>query len=141
MSFFRRAKEVTYGLASAGTRQAQRGKLHIEVRRLESKVGSENAAIGQVVYPLLEAGTLVVDLPEVAAHVKAISELLAEVARKRAEIDSLGATDAEKRDERLTESVQNIEFNATSKASSEQSAKDVAAEEKEGNPAEQGGQG
>lgn len=138
MSFFKRAKELAGELASAGRRRAQRGKLQVEVRRLESKVASEKAAIGQAVYPFLEAGTLGVDLPEVDAHVKAITGLLAQIASKQAEFDAHGAAAAGKK--RQAASVRNVDANATPEAASQQSAKDVVAEE-HGNPADQGGQG
>ncbi len=89
MSFFRKAKEVTGDLAAASKRQAQRGKLELDVRRLESKVSSEKDAIGQALFPLLEAGTLTVDVPEVQDHMKAISDLQVEIAQKKGEIEAL----------------------------------------------------
>jgi hypothetical protein len=90
MSFFRKAREVTGDVAAASKRQAQRGKLELEVRRLESKVNSEKDAIGQALFPLLEAGTLQVDLPEVHDRMKTIGELLGEVGQRKAEIETLG---------------------------------------------------
>lgn len=89
MSFFKKAREVTGDLAAASKRQAQRGKLEIDVRRLESKASSEKDAIGQALFPLLDAGTLLVDAPEVQEHLKAIKDLQAEIAERRAEIDAL----------------------------------------------------
>ena len=89
MSFFKKAREVTGDLAAASKRQAQRGKLEVEVRRLESKVSSEKDAIGQALFPVLEAGTLVVDVPEVHEHLQAIKDLQAEIIEKRAEMDAL----------------------------------------------------
>lgn len=140
MSFFRRAKEVSGDLASAGKRQAQRAKLKREVGRLKSRMASEHAAIGQAVYPLLEAGTLVVDLPEVAAHTNTVSGLLAEMAGKQAQIDSLRSKAAAERAERHVKSMHHIDTNASPQAAAEQSAKDVASEERQ-DPAEQGGEG
>jgi hypothetical protein len=90
MSIFRKAKEATGDLAAASKRQAQRGKLEIEVRRLESKVNSEKDAIGHLVFPLLEAGTLQVDSPDVQDHMKTIAELMGEIGERRAEIEALG---------------------------------------------------
>lgn len=90
MSIFRKAKEATGDLAAASKRQAQRGKLEIEVRRLESKVNSEKDAIGHLVFPLLEAGTLQVDSPDVQDHMKTIAELTGDIAERRAEIEALG---------------------------------------------------
>lgn len=89
MSFFKRAKEVAGDLGAAGKRQAQRGKLEVEVRRLEGKISSEKDAIGQALYPLLERGELQVDLPEVHEHLKAIADLQGELGVKRAEIEAL----------------------------------------------------
>ena len=93
MSFFKRAKEKAGDLADASKRQAQRGKLEIEVRRLESKVGSEKDAIGHALFPQLEAGTLQVDSPEVQEHMSSIVALNAEIAAKKAEIEELGQPD------------------------------------------------
>jgi hypothetical protein len=90
MSIFRKAKEATGDLAAASKRQAQRGKLGIEVRRLESKVNSEKDAIGHLVFPLLEVGTLQVDSPDVQDHMKTIAELAGEIGERRAEIEALG---------------------------------------------------
>jgi len=95
MSFFRKAKEATADLAAASKRQAQRGKLEIEVKRLESKVSSEKDAIGHAVFPLLEAGALKADLPEVDTHLKAVADLVAEIAAKKAEIAAIGAEGGE----------------------------------------------
>lgn len=89
MSLLSRAKEITGGLADTSKRQAQRGKLELDVRRLEGKVNDEKAAIGEAVYPLLDAGTLTTDAPGVSDHMAAIKSLLAEIDAKRAEIDTL----------------------------------------------------
>jgi len=89
MSLLSRAKEITGGLADTSKRQAQRGKLELEVRRLEGKVNDEKAAIGEAVYPLLDAGTLTTDAPGVSDHIAAIKSLLADIEAKRAEIDTL----------------------------------------------------
>ena len=95
MSFFKRAKEVAGDLGAASKRQAQRGKLEIEVRRLESKVGSEKDQIGHAVFPMLEAGTLTIDAAEVQEHMTAIASLNEEIAAKKAEIDELTKDDDE----------------------------------------------
>ncbi len=92
MSIFRKAREATGELAAASKRQAQRGKLELELRRLESKVNSEKDAIGHLVFPLLEAGTLQVDLPEVHDRMKTIAELTGEIGQRHAEIEALGQT-------------------------------------------------
>ena len=89
MSLFRRAREVTGDLAAASKRHAQRGKLEVEVRRLESKVSAEKNAIGHALFPLLEAGTLSVKVAEVHQHMAAIGELLGKIAQKRVEVEAL----------------------------------------------------
>lgn len=135
MSFLQRAKQAASDLAGAGRRQAQRRKLELTIRRLQSRVASEKAAIGEALYPLLEAGTLAADVPQVAANMKAISELLVEIASTQARIAAL-----EVPTQRQAESMRNVDANATSRASGLQAAKDVAAEEL-GNPADEGGEG
>lgn len=89
MSLLSRAKEITGGLADTSKRQAQRGKLELDVRRLEGKINDEKSAIGEAVYPLLEAGTLTTDAPGVSDHLATIKALLADIDAKRAEIDTL----------------------------------------------------
>ena len=135
MSFLQRAKQAAGDLAAASKRQAQRRKLEMTVRRLQSKVVSEKTAIGEALYPLLEAGTLAADVPQVAANMKAIAELLAEIASTQARIAALEAPT-----QRQADSMRNVDTNATTRASGLQAAKDVAAEEL-GNPADEGGEG
>jgi hypothetical protein len=101
MSLLTRAKEVTGGLANTSKRQAQRGKLELEIRRLEGKIGSEKTAIGEALFPLLESGTL--NAPGVSDHVSAIRKLMDEIDAKRAEIDELkAANDDEALDEKMS---------------------------------------
>ena len=140
MSFLSRAKEMTGHLAAAGRQRALKGKLNLEVRRLESKISSEKDAIGQALFPALEARTVQVEIPEVHEHMTAIAELQREVAEKRAEIESLAMPAPMTSEEAKTESVRKVDLNATPEASATQVAADVAAEERE-NPAEQGGEG
>jgi hypothetical protein len=118
--FWTRGKEAAVQLTSATWRCAQRARLELEVRRLESKVNSEKAALGELLFPLLDAGTLPVDLPEVHDHTRTIRELLAQIRRRRALAD--------------------IDQNATLRASADQSASDESATASQ-SPAEQGGQG
>jgi hypothetical protein len=138
MSFFRRVKEVTGDLASASKRQAQRGKLEVDVRRLESKVSSEKDAIGHALFPLLEAGTLQVDSADVQEHITTIRALLGEIAEKRAETEALRPRD--EREKNQAQSIKHIEANAAPEAAAEQSARDASAS-KGGPTPEQGGQG
>ncbi len=140
MSFLSRAKEVTGHVAAASKRRALKGKLALDVRRLESKISSEKDAIGQALFPLLEAKTVQVELPEVHEHMTAIAQLLRELDEKRAEIAAVGMPEPATREEARTESAKNVDHNATARASATQAAADVAAEER-GNPAEQGGEG
>jgi hypothetical protein len=90
MSFLRKARELTGDVAAASKRQAQRGKLELELRRLEGKVSSEKDAIGHALFPLLESGTLQTDVADVQTHMTTIKELMGEIAERRAEIDALG---------------------------------------------------
>ena len=135
MSFLSRARELIGAVAARGKREGRRRKLEMTVRRLQSKVSTEHAAIGEAVYPLLEAGTLTTDIPQVTSHVKAVSDLLAEIANRRGEITALT-----KPGEPQAASMRKVDANATSRASSLQVAKDVAAEEL-GVPTEEGGEG
>lgn len=95
MSFLRKARELTGDVAAASKRQAQRGKLEIELRRLEGKVSSEKDAIGHALFPLLESGTLQTDVADVQTHMATIKELLGEIGERRAEIDALGQGDSD----------------------------------------------
>jgi hypothetical protein len=102
MSLLTRAKEVTGGLANTSKRQAQRGKLELEIRRLEGKLGSEKSAIGDALFPLLESGTLAA--PGVSDHVSAIRALMDEIDAKRSEIDDLkAANDDEALDDKVSD--------------------------------------
>ena len=58
----------------------------------------------------------------------------------KAEIEALGVPEPMTREEARSESVRNVDHNATPEASATQAAADAAAEERE-SPAEQGGQG
>ena len=49
MSFLKKVKEIGGDLADSGKRSAQRGKLELEVRRLEGKINDEKNGIGQAV--------------------------------------------------------------------------------------------
>jgi len=140
MSLFRRAKEVTGDLAGASKRQAQRGKLELELRRLESKISSEKDAIGQALYPALESGDLKVELPEVLAHMTTISGLNGEIAEKKAEIEGLSRTGDEGADGHVADSMTKIDTNATGNASVEEAVKMNVAEQ-EGKPVDIGGEG
>jgi hypothetical protein len=93
MSFLRKAREITGDVAAASKRQAQRGKLEIELRRLESRVNSEKDAIGHLLFPLLEAGTLQADVADVQTHMTAIKQLSGEIGERKAEIEALGQSD------------------------------------------------
>lgn len=118
--FLMGARAATIQLTVAIWQQARRRKLGFDVRRLESRLRSEKDAIGQVVFPLIEAGTLTVELPAVHEHMNTIRELRGKIGRRTA--------------------LATIDRNATAKAAADQSAKDAGANESQ-SPAEQGGQG
>ena len=113
----------------------------MELRRLKSKVASEKDAIGQLVYPLLRSGGLAVNLPEVDQHMATIDQLEIELESKQRELESLRLADVQESDQLRSASIKNVDNNATSQALSDQSARDAQAEEKQGNPVEEGGQG
>jgi hypothetical protein len=138
MSLLRKAKEVTSDLAAASKRQAQRGKLELEVKRVESRISSEKDAIGHTVFPLLRGGSLAVDVPEVALRLKNVEGLEAETSKKREELETL-RKEGESADETKA-SMQDTDHNASERALADQSAKDAVAIQGD-NPAEQGGQG
>jgi hypothetical protein len=137
MSLLTRAKEVTGGLAETSKRQAQRGKLELEVRRLEGKLSTEKAAIGDALFPLLESGRLTVDAAGVAEHVSAIRSLLDEIEAKRLEIDAVKSANHE---QQTSTSMDQIDYNASATARDVQSSMDKAAKDTS-SPADQGGQG
>jgi hypothetical protein len=91
MSFFKKVKEISGDVADKTKRGAIRGKLEIEVRRIEGKIGDEKNAIGHAVFPMLESGTLAVDNDDVIAHMGKIVELNTELAERRREIEALGS--------------------------------------------------
>lgn len=140
MSLVRRVRHTTTEFAAAGTRRAKRAKLELEVRRLKSKLGFEMRAIGGAVHPLLQTGALLVELPELGAHVQAASGLQAQIADRQAQIAAQRSRDAAELAARQTTSMREVDANATAQASADQTAQDVAAE-KQGSPAEQGGEG
>jgi hypothetical protein len=90
MSFLKKFKDVGEDLAEKGKRQAQRGKLELDVRRLEGKVNEEKEAIGAALLPLLESGALSVDNEDVKAHVAEVARLRGEIEERRKEIAELG---------------------------------------------------
>ena len=131
MTMLGRLRDAAAGLARATRRHARRARIKVERRRLESKLRSETSALGQDFYDQLESGELRADAP-------GIPERRAEIARLRAEVETLG-----KREElatRVRQSIANTDQNATPEASAEQ-AVDDAADQRAGSPAEQGGEG
>ena len=98
MSFFKKVKDITGDLAGGTKRGALRGKLELEVRRLEGKIADEKNGIGRAVFPLLEAGTLTLDNADVSSHMSAIATSAAELAAKRKEIQDLGDDEGKQAD-------------------------------------------
>lgn len=93
MPFLKKLKDVGGNLAEGTKRGAQRGKLELEVRRVEGKIDDEKKALGSALYPLLVEGSLAMDNPEVAASLVRIATLSDDLAAKRKEIESLGDDD------------------------------------------------
>lgn len=131
MSMLTRVRDAAAGLAKATGRQARRARIKVDRRRLESKLRSETFALGRDFYDQLQSGELRDDAP-------GIPERLTEIARLRAEIETLGKK--EELATRVRQSIANTDLNATPEASSEQ-AIDDAADQRAGSPAEQGGEG
>ncbi|MEP6871372.1 MAG: hypothetical protein ABI939_05920 [Anaerolineaceae bacterium] len=138
MSFFRRVKDATSDLASASKRRAKRGKLEVDVRRLESKISAEKNAIGHAIFPLLQSAAVQVELPEVEERMRTVAELLNQIGAKKAELDHLSAPQDD--DDTIVESIRNVDTNAKVETSVKQSVKDEVAKQAD-NPAEQGGEG
>ena len=92
MSVVRRVRDVAGSLAVGSKRQARRAKRKLELKRLESKIASEEAAIGRALFPGLASGELRVQSPGVDEHVRALTRLRANLERKRAASDEFGET-------------------------------------------------
>ncbi|GMV86328.1 MAG: hypothetical protein AMXMBFR80_21830 [Dehalococcoidia bacterium] len=131
MPVLTRVRDVCARLATATARQVRLARRKMERRRLDSKLRSEMAALGEGLYGALESGELQVDLPAIPGRVT-------EIARLRSKIDALGRT--EEINARVRESIADTDYNATAEASAEQAAGD-AADRGAGSPAEQGGEG
>ena len=99
MSFLKKMKNLTGDLAEGTKQKAQRGKLEIEVRRLEGKIDDEKNGLGHAIYPQLADGSVTVENADVADHLTKISALNDELAAKRKEIDGLGDDDDSRADE------------------------------------------
>lgn len=100
MSFFKKAMEkaadIGGDVASASKRQAQRGKLELDAKRISGKIDDEKNAIGHLLFPRLQSGQLSVDDPALGAKLASIASLETELAEKRHEIDALKSDDDEK---------------------------------------------
>ena len=131
MTMLTRLGDVAAGLVGATRRQARRARIKVERRGLGSKLRFETFELGRDFYDQLESGELRADAP-------GIPERLAEIARLRAEIETLGKK--EELATRVRESIADTDYNATPEASAEQ-VLDDAADKGAGSPAEQGGEG
>ncbi|MGE0702190.1 MAG: hypothetical protein AB7O57_24045, partial [Hyphomicrobiaceae bacterium] len=89
MSFLQRAKEKAAELGSATKRQTIRGKLEIDVRRIEGKISDEKDRIGHALFPSLQDGSLKTEVAEVQEHLDAIAAFQQGLDAKRKEIDDL----------------------------------------------------
>lgn len=132
-----RSREAAAELATTTRRQLQRSKLMLEVRRLESKLDANIAALGQDVFPLVQQGALR-DEPVVQERMQAIAELQVQLNRKQLTLH--GADHDPGAAQTRQESMDSTDYNATDEASDAQSVTDAEADASE-NPAEQGGQG
>ena len=134
-----KGRESAAGLAVRTKEGAQRVRVAFELRRLESRIRSEFNGLGRDVFPLLEEGSLPIDLPPgVRQRLHDISGLQDELERRKAQMNDLrtaAESEATKR-----ESMMNTDANATEKASAVQTAKDAAASAAD-QPTEEGGQG
>lgn len=134
-----RGKGSAADLALRTKGRAHRVRLALELRRLESRIGSEMAGLGQALFPLLKEGSLRIDLPPgVGERMHAISELQDELVRRKAQSQDLRR--AAQREEAQRESMMNTDANATEEASMAQSEADEMAAAAD-QPADQGGQG
>lgn len=91
MAVLERARSVTETLTRTAKRQANRAKLELQVRQLERRLNSEYAQLGRTVAAALRSSDAVhASHPDVAASLRAIDELNAELAEKRRAIQGLG---------------------------------------------------
>lgn len=126
-----RVQDAAVEVPKVTGRQLRRARLKMQSRRLDSKLHSEMAALGEDLYDGCEAGKLKVELP-------ALQDRFAAIERLRAERAALGRTEG--LDTRLRESMADTDYNATPEASAEQVV-DEAADRRAGSLAEQGGEG
>jgi hypothetical protein len=89
VSFLKKVKEIGGDLADTTKRVSLRGKLEIEVRRIEGRIDDEKNGIGHDLFPEIEAGTLAVENASVKERLARIADLQAELAAKRAEMEAL----------------------------------------------------
>jgi hypothetical protein len=94
MSFLKKVKDIGSDIAETSKRGAQRGKLELDVRRIEGKMEDEKKAIGLILFNLMETGVLQVDNDDVKTHLASLETLHGELAEKHREIDNLKETDA-----------------------------------------------
>lgn len=132
-------KESAAELALRTRRRAQRVRLALEQRRLESRIRSEIEGLGHDVLPLLREQSLRIEFPPaVDERMHTIDELQAELDRKKAESRDLRAV--AERDEAKRESMMNTDANSLDEARAVQVAEDEAAAAAD-QPADEGGQG
>lgn len=131
MDMLTRVRDAAAGVPRATGSHVRRARLKMQRRRLESKLRSEMAALGEDLYGRFESGEPLVESP-------AAQDRLADIASLRLRIDALGHT--ERLAARVRESIADTDHNATSEASAEQVLGDVA-DRRAGSPAEQGGEG
>lgn len=100
MALLDRAKSLAGSLSKTAQKGATRAKLELEIRNLEGKLKNEYAQLGRVAYTQLKAGESVgATHSDVAASVRSIDELQAELEEARQAIASLGSESSEERAE------------------------------------------
>ncbi|GAB4334148.1 MAG: hypothetical protein Kow0010_21000 [Dehalococcoidia bacterium] len=90
MGIWDRTREAASRAAAATRRGARRARLEMEQRRIEGRIRRQKSRIGEAVYPLIKAGAVTIDLPEVAAAIREIDRLNDDLERTRREIVALG---------------------------------------------------
>lgn len=96
MALLDRAKSLAGTLSKTAQKGATRAKLELEIRNLEGKLKNEYAQLGRVAYTQLKAGESVgATHPDVAAALRSIGDLQAELEEAQQAIASLGSEGSE----------------------------------------------
>ncbi|GBD23779.1 hypothetical protein HRbin29_01452 [bacterium HR29] len=97
MALLDRAKSLAGTLSKTAQKGATRAKLELEIRNLEGKLKNEYAQLGRAAYTQLKAGeSASATHPDIAASIRAIDELQAEIEEARQAIANLGSEEESK---------------------------------------------